>query len=373
MRSNTLFLLSLLSLWSVLSLSAKNPIPVEDTSPHKTVVSIVGDEFYINGRPTFEGKSWREMKIQGLLPNARLVNGIFDDKTDSTRYKWAYPDTKLWDADRNTKEFMENMPVWKENGLLAFTINLQGGSPEGYSEVQPWNNSAIRPDGSLDSCYMHRLEQILDKADELGMVAIVGLFYVGQEKFLEGEQAVKNGIRNAVEWILKNGYRNVLLEINNECDFFKLNGLTPETVHESIKYAKTITHNGRRLLVSTSYAGTVVPSDPVIAESDFILLHGNGIENPDKITLHVNAVRQSPAYTSKPVLYNEDDHFDFEKESNNFVKATESYASWGYFDFRKKGEPFEQGFQCVPVDWGINSERKKGFFKLLTEWQNANR
>lgn len=93
---------------------------------HKTEVSIVGEEFYINGKPTFEGKTWRGMKIQGLLPNARLVNGIFDDKTDSTRYKWAYPDTKVWDAERNTREFVENMPVWREKGLLAFTINLQG-------------------------------------------------------------------------------------------------------------------------------------------------------------------------------------------------------------------------------------------------------
>lgn len=47
----------------------------------------------------------------------------------------------------------------------------------------------------------------------------------------------------------------MLLEINNECDFFKLDGLSPETVHESIEYAKSITYHGRRLLVSTSYAG----------------------------------------------------------------------------------------------------------------------
>jgi hypothetical protein len=25
------------------------------------------------------------------------------------------------------------------------------------------------------------------------------------------------------------------------------------------------------------------------------------------------------------------------------------------------------GFQSVPVDWGINSERKKGFFNLVKE------
>jgi len=30
-------------------------------------------------------------------------------------------------------------------------------------------------------------------------------------------------------------------------------------------------------------------------------------------------------------------------------------------------EPFECGYQSVPVDWGINSARKKAFFALLKE------
>lgn len=337
----------------------------------KTEVSINGEEFYINGHPTFEGKTWRGMNIQGLLPNARLVNGIFDDLTDSTRYKWAYPDTKKWDANRNTKEFVANMPIWKENGLLAFTINLQGGSPEGYSRRQPWRNSAILSNGDLDKNYMKRLKKILDKADELGMVVILGLYYAGQETNIKDSIAVKNGIKNSVEWVLKNGYHNVLIEINNECDFFKTVGLDPKTVHKSIEYAKSITYRGRRLLVSASYAGAKVPSEEVIAVSDFILLHGNGIGNPDEITRHVESVRKSKTYSPKPLIYNEDDHFNFEDNTNNFVKATEAHVSWGYFDFRKKDEPYEQGFQCIPADWGLNSERKKSFFSILKKWNNA--
>lgn len=167
---------------------------------------------------------------------------------------------------------------------------------------------------------------------------------------------------------LENGYRNVLLEINNECDFYKLDGLTPETVHKSIEYVKTITYNGRRLLVSTSYQGRAVPSDKVIAASDFILLHGNGMSNPEEVVQQVKAVIESASYDPKPIVYNEDDHFDFDKEVNNFVKATEMYASWGFFDFRKKGESFIEGYQCIPADWGINSGRKKGFFNTLKEW-----
>jgi hypothetical protein len=42
-------------------------------------------------------------------------------------------------------------------------------------------------------------------------------------------------------------------------------------------------------------------------------------------------------------------------------------ASWGYFDFRMKGEGFDDGYQSVPVNWSAMSERKKGFFRLLSE------
>ncbi len=73
--------------------------------------------------------------------------GDLDDRNPETVSRWAYPDTKKWDADRNTAEFIEMMPIWRQHGLLAMTLNLQGGSPEGYSKDQPWYNSAINSDG----------------------------------------------------------------------------------------------------------------------------------------------------------------------------------------------------------------------------------
>ena len=49
-----------------------------------TVVSVVGDEFHIDGKPTYGGRVWRGHKVQGLLLNARLVQGIFDDRNTNT-------------------------------------------------------------------------------------------------------------------------------------------------------------------------------------------------------------------------------------------------------------------------------------------------
>ena len=51
-----------------------------------------------------------------------------------------------------------------------------------------------------------------------------------------------------------------------------------------------------------------------------------------------------------PVLFNEDDHYEFDRESNNMVAAIRSYASWGFFDYRRDGEKYNDGFQSVPVD-----------------------
>ena len=123
----------------------------------KTKVEIRGNQFFINGKPTYKGRIYKGHKIEGLLMNSRMVQGIFDDKNPATVTKWAYPDTKKWDANRNVNEFLAAMPLWRKQGLLSFTINLQGGSPEGYSKSQPWHTSGIAPDGSLLPDFMARV------------------------------------------------------------------------------------------------------------------------------------------------------------------------------------------------------------------------
>ncbi len=105
----------------------------------------------------------------------------------------------------------------------------------------------------------------------------------------------------------------------------------------------------------------------VVQSADFILLHGNGIGNPARIAELVNETRSIDGYTPKPILYNEDDHYNFDAEENNFTLAIEAYSSWGYFDYRRDNEGFENGFQSVPVDWGISSGRKIEFFNKVKE------
>jgi hypothetical protein len=361
-----------LLLAAVVALALTGRPSAADAPVRKTEVSISGEKFLINGSPTYEGRVWRGHSIEGLLMNSRMVQGVFDDLNPETASRWAYADTGRWDAERNTREFLAAMPEWRRHGLNSFTINFQGGSPEGYSRSQPWVNNAFESDGTLRPAYAARMARIIDFADELGMVVILGYFYFGQDQHLADEAAVVRAVDNTTAWVLDNGWRNVIIEINNECNgSYDHPILKPDRVHELIERAKSATRDGRRLLVSTSYGGNTIPKENVVRASDYLLLHGNGVSQPARIAEMVELTRALAGETPKPIVFNEDDHFDFDKPVNNFTAAVGAGAGWGFFDFRMKDEGYDEGYQSVPVNWGISSERKRGFFGLLAEITGA--
>jgi hypothetical protein len=364
-KTNTL----IISLLLLTSWACKNNTnnKVNGSFPH-TIVSIKENMFFINGEPTFKGRSWKGFKIEGLLPNSRMVQGVFDDLNPKTVENWVYTDTKTWDPERNTNEFVAAMNQWYAHGLRSVTVNLQGGSPMGYGNKE-WYNSAFTPSGELKDDYMKRMDKILQKGDQIGMVVILGIFYFGQDQYLEDEEAVVKALDNTMEWLFDKGYRNVLIEVNNECNNVKYDHdiLKQDHVQELILRIRNMEKNGYRYPVSTSFNGNTLPPSHILEVCDFVLLHGNGVNNPARITEMVQQTRNSEGYHTMPVVFNEDDHYDFLKPENNMLAAIQSYASWGYFDYRRKGESFEEGYQCPPVDWGINSKRKKAFFNFLKE------
>lgn len=355
------------------------PLPaIPDEKPgragtRKTRVSIRDDAFFINDQPTYAGRNWNGRKIEGLLLNSRMVQATFDDLNPETRDRWAYPDTKAWDAERNLNEFLAAMPTWRQHGLLAITVNWQGGSPQGYSKDQPWHNSGFTSSGELRPKFAARMRQVIERADELGMVVIVGYFYFGQDQRLADEAAVIAATEAATNWLLDHGFTNVLVEVNNECNVKAYDHaiLKPDRIHELIDRVRETRRDGQRLLVGTSYGGGAIPRENVVRSSDFLLLHGNGVKEPSRIVEMVRQTRRVPGYRPMPILFNEDDHFDFDRPENNFTAAVGEYASWGYFDYRMAGEGFDEGFQSVPVNWSLSSDRKRGFFRLLADMTGA--
>tara|TARA_B100000029_G_scaffold504711_1_gene584064 strand:+ start:475 stop:1626 length:1152 start_codon:yes stop_codon:yes gene_type:complete len=373
-----------------------------------TEISVEGDKFLVNGTPTNEAATFRGVSIEGLMMNSRMANAVFDDDNEFTRHLWAYPDSKIWDANRNTKELIEMLPTYKSKGLSCIDVNLQGASPLGYyksspeglsdlmarirtkfpdateSEIwaglpstrsQPWNSGAFTENGDLKPAFMTRLGKVIEAADEIGMVVCLGLFYFGQDERISDEGSVKTAVEKATNWVLHSGYTNVLLEINNECDvpLYEHEILCPDRVHELINLAKSISKDGTRLLVSTSFTRRMVPTEKVIESSDFILLHGNGMHDPMEITKRVQETRSANSYKGQPIFFNEDDHFEFENESNNFVAALKQRTGWGYFDpgsgaggSAAYGD-YKSGYQNPPINWTINTKRKESFFWFLNK------
>ena len=195
---------------------------------------------------------------------------------------------------------------------------------------------------------------------------IVGYFYFGQDERLENDAAVMRGVDEATKWLLKRLPERAHVEIANECDNRKYEQplVQAPRAHVLIELAKSITSGGRRLPVSVSFNGGVIPTPAVVSAADYLLLHGNGVADPDRIAgwcgrpATCAAIAPCPSSSTRTTT---------STSTSRAITSSRPSActSWGYFDFRMKGEGFEEGYQSVPVQWGITSARKRGFFSLL--------
>ncbi|MBK5294690.1 MAG: serine hydrolase [Acidobacteriia bacterium] len=268
-----------------------------------TRVSIAGDLWRINGRPTYAGTS-----AEGLLMNVRMVNAVFEDHNR--------PD---FDPEANTTRFIARIPENAAHGIRAFTLSLQGGAP-GYEGAV---NSAFHPDGSLRQPYLDRVRRVIEACDRNGTVVILGCFYQRQDQVLQNEAAVRAGVVNAAGWLGKLGYGNVVLEITNE---FGHKGFdhpilrTAKGQAELIRLAKNKTPG---LLVSTSGTGGGSLPEEVAQAADFLLVHFNNTRLDD-IPARVAMLKRF----GKPIVCNEDDR----PVAENLLAAELSAAagaSWG--------------------------------------------
>ena len=361
-----------------------------------TQIAVAEQAFHLDGRPTYAGRTFEGRPIEGLLFNVRAVQATFDDAYPTTRRHWAYPDTGVWDPQRNTDAFCAALPTWRDHGVLAFTINFQGGGPLYVPEIYgAYDNNGFTPDGDIVPAYAARIAQVLDRADALGMAVIVGLFYWVSVQRMANEQAIWRAAHQALDWLADTGHRNLLIEVANEVDVvYDRTGygiFHPARTHEMVARLK---EHHPEMLISTSGGGAHVesgrgmPSRDLVATADLILLHGNGTR-PAQLEAAIRAVRDLPEFGRhpKPIVINEDS-----PAVPNLEAAWRHYASWGYYDqgFEGQGEdpyvhyaprprwadqPLAElnGYQTPPVNWEINTPFKCAFFARVAEITGAAR
>ena len=349
-----------------------------------TVVGIRGPQFTLNGQLTYSaaaGFPQADPNIAGTLLNVRAVQAIFDDanypKMGSRKspYRsntlgdvfWDYPDGP-WDAERNVREFLAALPDWRRCGLLAFTVNLQGGGPPdgNYGEkvyLQPHNDSGFDPHGNLKPAYADRLRRVIEEADRQGMVVIVGFFYFGSNERIEispDDRYVKEAIVQGSRFLKQLPHRNVLIEINNETNprSYKHHILQPDGALDAVLLAQqTVEH---QIPVSMSWSGGIMPrgsrGDAALRSVDYIMFHTNG-QTPEEVHQTISAMRRWTGY-ERPLIINEDGVSTF-----NLQAAAEEHAGWGFYD-NGLGN-YRDGYQHPPVNWRISSPVKWLFFEQV--------
>lgn len=350
----------------------------------QTVIGIHGSQFTLNGQPTYtagSGFPHADPNLAGTLLNVRAVQAIFDDANypnGGSRVHpylsntlgnifWDYPDGP-WNAERNVSEFLAALPDWRRCGVLAFTVNLQGGGPPdgNYGErgtMQPHDNSGFDPHGNLKPAYADRLRRVITEADHLGMVVIVGFFYFGSSERIEAtpdDRYVKEAIRQACNFLKGLPDRNLLIEINNETNprGYKHKILQPDGIVDAVLLAQETV--GRQIPVSMSWSGGIMPQgtrgDAAIRAADYVMFHTNG-QTPEEVHQTIQAMHRWTGY-DRPFMINEDGVSTF-----NLLAAVEEHAGWGFYD--NGLDNYRDGFQAPPVNWKINTPVKWLFFEQV--------
>jgi hypothetical protein len=248
-----------------------------------TRITVDGTRFRINGAITYRGRP-----AEGQLMNVRMVHAVFED-TNRPEF----------DPAANTQEFVARMPEYVSLGVRAFTVGLQGGWP-GYPG---FINSAFLKNGDLKPTYLARVAKVIERADALGSVIILVLYYQRQDHLLENDQAIRNGVAKTAVWLRQKGYRNVILEVVNE---YMHRGFEHPVLRSDASVADLIRLAQDRypgLLVSASHVRNGKISARVAAASDVIMVHYNSL-SLSEIADSVKAIRR--AYPGKPILSNED-------------------------------------------------------------------
>jgi len=342
----------------------------------KTTIEIDGEKILINGKPSYEGIEYKGHSIEGLIMNSRMIQAITDDENPVTRRLWVYPDTNIWDPERNTNEFCKNLPEYRKYGLLGITVGLQGGGS--IYEPSVWNNcemSAFKQDGSLKKDWLNRLLKVLETADSCGIVVIVNYFYWKNIRLIFEKNIIK-AVETATDWLLRTGFKNILVDIANECgEGWKPEICRPSQIHKLINIAKSITLNNRRLLVGCSTGGDNLQTEEWLESEDIFFPHGNG-NTPEILKQRLTKIRQTSSYKKRPrpLIINEDG-----VDLLNLEAAIESHASWGFYaqgkgsqekiyekifgeGEREKDYSKLSGFQTLPVNWSINTDKTKILF-----------
>lgn len=296
-------------------------------------------------RTTYSGSKYRP-EAAGRLMNIRIAQALFDDE-------WLTETS--FNPELNTDRVIAALDTYRDHGVLAINVSLQGGNP-GYGEKEVPSVkrdrtvrrgrgkgaliSAFLPNGSLKPAWMGRLLRLQRALDERGMTLVLMYFYEGQNGVLLDAEAIRRAVVNATDWLVRNDCRNVIIEIANEYDLpeWEYEPWIPIHMSELIALAQSRFRPGFALPVSASTMGMTI--QPAIREhADLTIVHGN-TRTPEEKRRGIEELMADKTAPG-PILMDEDnngrdataDHLAKELASCDAV--FESGGSWGYMPWRQ--------------------------------------
>ncbi len=314
-----------------------------------TTFSIEGDRFFINGHLTYSEYPKCPKQYQGLLMNARFIQGIFDDAEAPERFDRF---GKEFDAEANTEELIAALPMWYQKGLRAFTVGFQGGGPCFTTDNYTISNNPFGRDGSaIDPAYLARMKRVIEAADRIGMLVIVSFFYGAQTRFLQDDLAVIRAVKTAANWLRDERFTNVIIEIANEhnVEDYKIHPILfdEKGIAQLIRIAQ---RESGGMPVGCSTTGHYL-SKEIAEASDVILIHGNNMSRQ----MFYNHIREAKQIRpARPIVCNEDSQALAEMQV-----ALDEGVSWGYYNNMTKQEP--------PVYWEITRGEDDFFARRMAD------
>ena len=135
-------------------------------------------------------------------------------------------------SENSAAELIENLDVYKSYGVNTVSVFVMGsryGNFKGYLE-----------DASLNPVYSRRLAKIIQAANKREMIVLVGCLYWGGStaKWESWTQKQANAaVYNTVQWLSKNNFRNVFVDVDNEGMAMREKGFGPGELVRAAKNA----------------------------------------------------------------------------------------------------------------------------------------
>ena len=258
----------------------------------------------------------------GKMVTMRLTQAVYLNDASGTRDQ----DMVLADAQENTAHFIAQIPDYREHGVLAWSVGLEGGNAQNQASDPNFDSGDFTVDGTNGSRSplaadgltwktgrRELVEDVIEALNEQGMVCCLGLYY-NQLYYWHSSQAnYRAAMGTVTDMLIENGYRNVCIDLANEAGVDAAGGWTSGTnvfgsdanVANELDYLRGL-WTGEPWRPPIGCSSRSMPGPLTIAESDVHWYHGNVSGGVSNKPLRVQDILDDS--TVGPVVMNEDEN-----------------------------------------------------------------